>query len=185
MYPGLHTQPPNSGMQGARSLLLVTPYGYAYCSRARLPSRAAGPESGPCSTSSLRHDPGPRPQGRHFLLPFVHPLPELSRACFLPVSFVETNTGTFCSFIFLQKPGNFFCLLLFSRSFGWRRQGAGFRCTLVIWSFVLSRPQYRQQRSSDELRYVLECPTLPTCFSSFACAAASQGGGNSGSHDDE
>jgi hypothetical protein len=44
---------------------------------------------------------------------------------------------------------------------GWRRQGAGFRCTLVIWSFVLSRPQYRQQRSSDEPRYVLECPTLP------------------------
>jgi hypothetical protein len=44
---------------------------------------------------------------------------------------------------------------------GWRRQGAGFRCTLVIWSFVLSRPQYRQQRSSDEPRYVLEWPTLP------------------------
>jgi len=31
MYPGLHTQPPNSGMQGARSLLLVTPASSKKC----------------------------------------------------------------------------------------------------------------------------------------------------------
>jgi hypothetical protein len=91
---------------------------------------------------------------------------------------VETNTGTFCSFIFLQKPGIFSCRLLFSRSFGLATTRRGFQMharNLVVRSLETTIS------TTTEFRWTAVCSRMPypASFRSFACAAASQGGGNS------
>jgi hypothetical protein len=89
----------------------------------------------------------------------------------------------FAALSFCRNQGFSFACYKFSRSFGLATTRRVFQ---VHARKLVVRSLETTISTTTEFRWTAVCSRMPypTCFRSFACAAASQGGGNSGRHND-